>query len=571
MQCTRRLVVYLIGWLMLGCAPAHPSTEEPERLVRADPPAIVPPAPQCPVRVCAGACTSSAEGTEYTKLATCNEPLPLIARGSLQSGLAERVVTGHKLCGTSYSSGAECGLDGEALTFELDLRDSPREVDLLVEFDAEFDPTLRLETGACEDPQVVACNRNHTEQVERAVLSQRLKPGLYHLVAGAEGQHSEGGASAEGAFRLAVTARDPEARCQRPPPNDTCATATPLDPTLEFRTLVGSTTCARDDAWSTLLCAYDNAPDVFYRIELPEELGPRILRASTDLPETNFDTVLYVLEGSHGHCFDVLACNDDVPEPVIASSPSEVSILLDPGEYYLVVDGSYDTGDFGLNIEFSAPECLRNDDCSRALPLDPSFGNQTAPIDVTCATSTRVVESYEDDQPKDAFYRLDLSAATGLVRLNVDTDLDDVFGFSAGLIAEERPGICGQTLLTKGFWRNGAVVEPGIYYIVISVPLEEWQRGNLEVEIEPVSEDELTSCVDAAMAADANLYCSDDWEMNFMQFSACGLAPALQSCVCEAAPRCCTPAGRFAECIPAFEACNLFCPDFDLQAYCEDA
>ncbi len=522
-----------------------------------DEPGPVDEPPACPISVCDGAsCATHDEAT------SCDKPLRLLGPESLATGSFERVVTGTLRCGATYSEHGKCALAGPALTFELDLRDVPGEVELLVEFDAEFDPALRLESESCADPLLLACNRDHSEGVERAVLSQRLTPGLYRLVAGAEELDTSG------EFRLLVRARDARARCNRAPPNDTCATAIDLEPRLLVQTVVGSTHCAGDDAYSRWYCSWDHAPDVFYRLDLRGEAEPKLLHATTDLVPTRFDTVLYVLEGSHGGCFDTLACNDDAPHATF-SSASEITALLQPGEYFLAVDGSLSTGDFGLRVTLEEPNCLDNDVCGRAMALDPALGSQTAPIDAACAHSTRASPEFEWDSPADVYYRLDLSASGGPMRLVVETDLDDV-----NFVLFEASGKleCGRELYSDSSWL-AVVLDPADYYLMVSPDRSGPQRGELSVELEAVEADELSPCIDEEVAACLQDIepCCDPWTLRCsLESTWCGLDPARFRCVCDEEPACCSGDVSGADCDAVFDSCGVLCEGVELSSLCEE-
>ncbi len=77
---------------------------------------------------------------------------------------------------------------------------------------------------------------------------------------------------------------------------------------------------------------------------------PRVMVASTNLASTVIDTVLYV----RSRCADTsteLACSDDVSSTVRKST---ITVALDPGYYYLIVDGKNSTalGNYQLEVEF---------------------------------------------------------------------------------------------------------------------------------------------------------------------------------------------------------------------------
>jgi hypothetical protein len=80
------------------------------------------------------------------------------------------------------------------------------------------------------------------------------------------------------------------------------------------------------------------------------------LTISTAVPETNFDTILYVLSSCASSTStetattsNVLACNDDAPGQGFASTVTLTNVA--PGTYYVVVDSAFSTGgQFGLTV-----------------------------------------------------------------------------------------------------------------------------------------------------------------------------------------------------------------------------
>ncbi len=99
----------------------------------------------------------------------------------------------------------------------------------------------------------------------------------------------------------------------------------------------GGTVLLTDPDYYQGTCAFDvsaNYPERIYRIDLA---ASGLLAASTDFPETTYDTVLYLKAGA---C-DVAetTCQDDVDAPAM-NYRSSVSASLPAGAYYLFVDMS---------------------------------------------------------------------------------------------------------------------------------------------------------------------------------------------------------------------------------------
>lgn len=96
------------------------------------------------------------------------------------------------------------------------------------------------------------------------------------------------------------------------------------------------------------------SPEHIYRFVVE---APSSFTATTDLPGTNFDTYLYLRQGSPGSCDGTeVACHDDVDLPA-QNLRSTISVPTLPiGTYYLFVDGSspgQNSGQYELNATLS--------------------------------------------------------------------------------------------------------------------------------------------------------------------------------------------------------------------------
>ncbi|MBI5517020.1 MAG: PPC domain-containing protein [Deltaproteobacteria bacterium] len=149
----------------------------------------------------------------------------------------------------------------------------------------------------------------------------------------------------------ALDCRDPgcfsSPSCVRPPPNDTCATATAL---MVPGVFTGSTLGATNNGGPVTAgfpgCAGGSGPDVVYQFTLD-----RTVPVTIDTVGSAFDTVLYVRRPPCETGAQV-ACNDDE-----GGLSSRVSFLGMPGTYYVFVDGfgATSTGAFTLRVAFGAP------------------------------------------------------------------------------------------------------------------------------------------------------------------------------------------------------------------------
>ena len=135
---------------------------------------------------------------------------------------------------------------------------------------------------------------------------------------------------------------------------DTCDEAVELDVSSGKASLTMSTGCAKNDFRLLQLldpdsdCFSTYGPDVMITIDLTGYDERVRLRASTDNTDTDFDTVLAL---TTAECSEdaMLACDDDGG----ANLTSEISIVLEPDVYVLVVDGFHggEKGLFQLDVE----------------------------------------------------------------------------------------------------------------------------------------------------------------------------------------------------------------------------
>jgi hypothetical protein len=140
-------------------------------------------------------------------------------------------------------------------------------------------------------------------------------------------------------------------------PLGTCASPFPL--------AAGTTngTTARGETTTTGSCATSKteAPEAVYELDVSQRE-----RVVIDV-QARFDAVLYIRKND---CTDENAevdCNDDVPGD--GENHSRLELVLDPGKYYVFVDGyNRDAGNFRMTVTISDAVALW-DGCRRAKPL----------------------------------------------------------------------------------------------------------------------------------------------------------------------------------------------------------
>jgi cysteine-rich repeat protein len=109
---------------------------------------------------------------------------------------------------------------------------------------------------------------------------------------------------------------------------------------------VNGNTAGGDDLNPTDLsgdCTTATGPELILRYAIPE---PLTLTFDLDFPETNFDTVLYVREGSCGSTVET--CNDNI---AAGNARSKLTKLFPAGDLFVIVDGfNGASGTFKLRI-----------------------------------------------------------------------------------------------------------------------------------------------------------------------------------------------------------------------------
>jgi hypothetical protein len=146
------------------------------------------------------------------------------------------------------------------------------------------------------------------------------------------------------------------------PTNDTCAGAINVGSGGSFP----GTTCGATNDYTATCAGGANSPDVVYRLDITQ-----LSTVTVDLcGGSTWDTALFIRSGS---CTGTqVGCNDDA-----CGLQSRISMALDPGTYYIFVDGysSYGAGTFTLNVNV-APYTAPNDTC--ATPSTLYFGGTTS-------------------------------------------------------------------------------------------------------------------------------------------------------------------------------------------------
>jgi hypothetical protein len=146
---------------------------------------------------------------------------------------------------------------------------------------------------------------------------------------------------------------------------------------------------------------------------------PSSLVISTDFPETEFDTVIYV-RSSCGNEDTELGCNDDAAD-AISNGSTLVLERVEPGEYYVIVDGQFQGagGQFKLQVTsyIGRDEACTDgvDDCAPGLMCQDPLGGQ-----VTTCVPPRCSDGIDNDGDGLTDYPVEPGCATATANDEVD-------------------------------------------------------------------------------------------------------------------------------------------------------
>ncbi len=214
--------------------------------------------------------------------------------------------------GDNFRSDAECADGSRApdTAYQLVIEETSR---VRLHLQSQYDGVLAVRSQCAVQSSEVACNDDFGEGDDARRTSQivtTLEPGTYTVIVdGYEGE--------SGTFTLTSTVAPAG---QATAPNDTCRGAVRLGPDQDGR---ADTFLAADDYRGSCIVE-PGAPDVVYEVEIASRSLFTATASGGDLTEA----VLYLQR----------TCGDAGTE--VACGARQVSGVLDPGTYYLIVDGA---------------------------------------------------------------------------------------------------------------------------------------------------------------------------------------------------------------------------------------
>ncbi|MBL9108217.1 MAG: hypothetical protein JNM74_03055, partial [Myxococcales bacterium] len=231
-------------------------------------------------------------------------------------------------------------------------------------------------------------------------------------------------------------------------PEEACAGAAAVTPGV---VVSGNTEAGADFGQGS--CVRGAAPEVYYRLVVEQRSSVTIRL------ESSFDGALYVL----GRCGDVsseIACNDDDGD----TTHSSLALALDPGTYYVVVDGyAENAGAFDLRVDVAALRPIA-EVCGEATPLPigtTTRGTTVGAVDqfqATCANGAR---------SPDKVYRLAIDERTRVrIQERTDSGFDGVLHVRTSCGDASTEIACNDDFAGTTQSVVTGVYTPGTYYVV---------------------------------------------------------------------------------------------------------
>jgi hypothetical protein len=230
----------------------------------------------------------------------------------------------------------------------------------------------------------------------------------------------------------------------------TCESPIPLT----AGTVTGSTSRGESEQEGSCRTGGD-AKELVYKLEVAERQHVII-----DVrPQQRFDSVLYIRKDDCTDAAAEIACNDDAPQ----SDRSRLDLVLDPGTYYVFVDGyGHDSGSFRMTVQLSdvptsSDMCRRSRALASGIVIDGNTAGTFDNAGSSCGNGAR---------GPDAPYRLDVARRS---RVRVDEHSDDlkpVVHLRRVCADEQSEVACADTGLGDKDATYVGYLEPGTYTVI---------------------------------------------------------------------------------------------------------
>ncbi len=281
-------------------------------------------------------------------------------------------------------------------------------------------------------PQAVL--RACIELADNYVLAMKVAAGSGSWVAEAWAGGSAFGAATPGSVSS-----------NRSQPEGTCTSPLPLSPGV----VNGSTT--HGEANNSGSCGAGDSSEVVYALTATTRT-----RASFDV-EADFDSVLYIRKDNCTEPSAEVECNDDSSD----RQHSHIDTVLDPGKYFVFVDGyGHEGGDFKLTVSLAEAQAMV-DRCQRA----PRLGDGVT-VMAPLSTSNDAQATCGGGAPgPDAAWRAEIPA---LARVRVIEHSDDavpVVHLRRACADAQSEVACGESGAAAGDASVVGLFDAGTYYV----------------------------------------------------------------------------------------------------------
>lgn len=251
----------------------------------------------------------------------------------------------------------------------------------------------------------------------------------------------------------------------------TCEAPFPLPP----GPTVGNT--RRGEAESTGSCASSDSKELVYQLDVA-----RRQRVTIEV-DPQFDSVLYMRRDTCNESEAEVACNDDASSGSgkrgASSKGSRIDEVLDPGSYFVFVDGyGNEAGAFKMNVAVADVPSLA-DACRQVRPLGPSkvSGALTGAFDLAHASCGG------DAKGPDALHRFDLGTR-GRVRITEHSaDFSPVVHLRRQCADEHTEVACADSGVKSDEAAWTGVLDPGSY-VLFADSSDKDARGRYTLETE---------------------------------------------------------------------------------------
>ena len=254
----------------------------------------------------------------------------------------------------------------------------------------------------------------------------------------------------------------------------TCESPLPLVPGA----MAGNT--RRGEAETTGGCASSESKELVYKLDVA-----RRQRVSIEV-DPQFDSVLYVRKDDCGDAEAEIACNDDATSGSgkrgASSRGSRIDEVLDPGTYYVFVDGyGAESGPFRMNVQIADVPTLA-EACRQPRPLGPAkiAGTLTGSFDHAHASCGA------DAKGPDAIHRLDIAARARVRITEHSADFTPVLHVRKQCGDEHSEVLCADSALKSDEATWSGVLDPASYVLFAdSADKDARGRYTLDTELAP--------------------------------------------------------------------------------------